>query len=369
MRFSMTLLTSAAALAAAAAIAQTPPADAPADQPAEAPRGLQDLEDTVDQLIDEEPTPTAPERATPRLEETQPLELDETPLVPARETEPPAETVAPRAAAPEPAPAQAEAAPEAPLPSRAVGSPPPPPLSSADRVAVDRAAERGRLLIAIARAGILATQDMLTRISDPDGAGIIGWIAEPAGSAMEVSFYANGAGGPHTAYRATVNGARVVGREIFLGADRPAFNPLQARMAAARAVAEGLENRPCGSDSFNFLVVPPTNAEAPVDVYETSPPTRAGHFPLGGHFRATIAADGSVVESRGFTNACLDLPVQPAAAGAQPRPIGVTHLLDRTPTEIHVFLSQMIGRPLLVATGDPQRIWLVTPERIAEVRN
>jgi hypothetical protein len=38
------------------------------------------------------------------------------------------------------------------------------------------------------------------------------------------------------------------------------------------------------------------------------------------------------------------------------------------PTEIHLFLAQLVGRPLLVATGEPQRVWLVTGERIAEVR-
>ena len=51
-----------------------------------------------------------------------------------------------------------------------------------------------------------------------------------------------------------------------------------------------------------------------------------------------------------------------------PRPVGVTHLLDPMPTEVHMVVAQLAGRPLLVATGEPQRIWLVTGEGIAEVR-
>ena len=61
--------------------------------------------------------------------------------------------------------------------------------------------------------------------------------------------------------------------------------------------------------------------------------------------------------------------VPAAAAGERDRPIGITHLADPLPTEMHMLLAQTVGRPLLVVAGDPQRIWLVSGERIAEVRN
>ena len=242
-----------------------------------------------------------------------------------------------------------------------------PPLTRTELAALDRSAERGRLLIAIARAGILATQDMLTRVSDPEGAGISGWIAQPEGNGMTVTFYSDGDPGPKAVYRANVLGGRVMSREIFLGPDRPALTPLQARMAAARAATEGLDHRACTAQPFNVFVVPPASASAPIDVYQVTAPTQRGHYPLGGNYRTTIAPDGTVAESRGFTNSCLDIEAAAPTAGQPARPIGVTHLLDRTPTEIHVFLALWSGHPLLVATGDPQRIWQVT-DRIAEVR-
>ena len=41
--------------------------------------------------------------------------------------------------------------------------------------------------------------------------------------------------------------------------------------------------------------------------------------------------------------------------------------MDPLPTEIHVFLSIWTQRPLVVVAGDPQRLFQVTAEGIAEV--
>lgn len=358
MRFFKVLMTGAAAFAAFAAAAQNSPpsGDPPAEAKAEPAPGLSDLDATVDRLLDEEGRPAgepAPSAEAPPAEPA----LAETPAEAAAPTIPAPARVRPAAAT-----AATAAAPALPAP----------PLTRAQIATLDRTVERGRLLVAIARAGLVATQDMLTRVSDPNGAGISGWIAEPAGNSMIVSFYADGAEGAGEAakavYRATVLGGRVTSREIFLGADRPALTPVQARMAAARLASESAELRACSDQPFNVLVVPPATAGAPVDVYRISAPAQRGRFPLGGHFRSTVAADGTV-ESRGFANACVNLNVPPVAAGQQPAPIGVTHLLDPLPTEVHLLLAQTIGRPLLVVSGEPQRLWLVTGDRIAEIRD
>ncbi|MBX3561033.1 MAG: hypothetical protein KF780_04380 [Sphingomonas sp.] len=302
---------------------------------APSPAGLSDLADTLRDLDDAVPQEAEPEPDT-----------EATPAVP---------------------PAEAEAA------SAALQTPsePPPPLTREQATQLVAAVRRGQQLAAIARAGIIATQDMLSRVSDPEGAGIAGWIAEPEGNATQVIFYAHGGegGDPVAVYRANIMGPRVVSREIFTGADRPALNPIEARMARARDATDALDHQTCGGQAFNVFVIPPESASAPVDVYQISPATRRGHFPLGGHFRSTIAADGTVSDERGFTNSCVDLEAPPVPEGQQPRPIAFTHLLDPLPTEVHVFLSQWIGRPLLVVAGEPQRIFLVTGDRIAEVRD
>ena len=366
MRFPRAFLTLATGgLIVAAAPAQD--AESPsekAEPKAEEKQGLSDLEDTVSELRDEqaaEPDPAPPPEAPPA----------ETPAPP------PAETPAPPSAEePVPPPVEAPPAPpEAPRPAAPAAdapSAPAPALTATERAEVERTADRGRQLIALARAGIIGTQDMLSRVSDPEGAGIAGWIAEPEGNSMTVTFYADVGEGDalerKAVYRANVLGGRVVSREIFLGDDRPPLRPQQQRMAAARAIASGLSHQACGSQPFNVLVIPPASPTANVDVYQVSSTAQRGHFPLGGHFRTTVAPDGSVVSERNFANSCVDIVATPVPEGQRPRPIGVTHLLDPMPTEMHMFLAQLASRPLLVATGEPSRVWAVTGEAIAEVR-
>jgi hypothetical protein len=100
-----------------------------------------------------------------------------------------------------------------------------------------------------------------------------------------------------------------------------------------------------------------------MDVYVLTPQTQAGIFPFGGHSRATFSAAGALLSQRTFTNTCLDMSNQPE--GGDPiAAVGVTHLLDPIPTEIHVFLSIWMALPVAVATREPRRVWMVTGDRI-----
>jgi hypothetical protein len=232
------------------------------------------------------------------------------------------------------------------------------------------AVQRGRLLGAIARAGQVGTQDMLAHISNPDGAGISGWIAVPEGNAVTVIFYAAAANGapPTSIYRVTIVGGRVTGRETFLTGNRPPLGPHEARMAAARAATDAIDHHPCGGDDFNVFVVPPAAPDAPIDVYQLSPQSQRGHFPLGGHFKSTIAPNGSVVSSTALAATCGDLAVPETQAGQDAHPLPITDETDTLPTELHVFLSMWTQHPLVVAAGDPRRRFAVTGDAISLVR-
>ncbi|HTU11920.1 MAG TPA: hypothetical protein VMG08_13600 [Allosphingosinicella sp.] len=352
MRLAPLLSATALALVAATAIAQDaapPPGN-----------GLSGLADTLNGLSDENVQQEAPETGTDAPVEAPAEAPAETPA------EPPAETTA-QPVAEEPAPVPPPPAPAPTAPGRPPLVMPPQPLTRAQLGALQAAATRGRLLGAIERSGRMATEDMLSRVPDPQGAGISGWIAEAEGNGVSVTFYADSETGPVAVYRATINGGRIVDRDIHLAGARPPLNPIQARMAAARAATAQLDHRPCGGDVFNVFVVPPLTPDGPIDVYQISPQTRPGHYPLGGHFRTSIAPDGSVGATRGYTNACLDTPVAPPAPGTRPAPIPVTHLMDDMPQDIHAFLSAWTGHPLLVVAGDPQRLFAVTPDGIGEV--
>jgi hypothetical protein len=257
----------------------------------------------------------------------------------------------------------ADAEREAAAPARAAQAEPT--ITAEQRSALIAAVERGRLLFELARASQLTTRDMLARIGDPAAAGVAGWVALPGQGGTIVTYYADGPDGPVAVYRARVETAQVADPEVFAAGARPALGAVERRMAAARAAVAAVERQPCGPD-FNVIVIPPAAADAPIDVYKLSPQTRRDHYPLGGHFRATVAADGSVGAIRGFTNRCLDLETGVELAGRPQRPIAVTHLLDPLPTEIHVFLSLWMNRPLVVATGE-RSLWTVARGRIGIV--
>lgn len=252
-------------------------------------------------------------------------------------------------------------------PAAAPAPTPAAPPTAEERQRLVAAGQRGILLFEIARAAQLTTQDMLTRVPNPSEAGITGWVATPeASGTMTVIYYAETPAGPVAVYRGSVAGNRIASREVFAGVDRPALNVTQRRMAVARAAVATLDRQPCGGE-FNVFVVPPASAEGPVEVYKLSPQTQRGRYPVGGHFLATVAPDGSIASTRAFTNRCVDLELPVALAGAPRRPLAVTHLLDPLPTEIHVFLSLWMNRPLMVATGTPERLWAIERGRIGIV--
>jgi len=367
MRLAPFLAATALALVAVTAAAQQ------TAQPAG--NGLGGLSDTLNGLSDNgqaavEPPPAelaantqqavAAEPATPAPAEAQPPAGTQPPAETTAETPPPAETP-PAPAPPSPAPAPS------PPPGRPPIAMPPEPLTRPQLAELQAAATRGRLLGVIERSGRFATQDMLSRIPNPDGAGISGWIAEAEGNGVAVTFYADTDAGPVTVYRGTINGGRIVARNVHVSGTRPPLNPIQARMAAARAATAALDHRPCGGDLFNVFVVPPLTPDGVIDVYQISPQTRPGFYPLGGHFRTSVAPDGSVAATRGYTEACVDVPVAIPAPGTRPAPVAVTHLMDPLPQDIHAFMSAWTGHPFLVVAGDPQRLFAVTPDGIAEV--
>ncbi len=233
----------------------------------------------------------------------------------------------------------------------------PAPISAAEQVLLDRAIARGRLLFELDRAAWVGTDDMMANLPDFRSIGLRGYIVERDGDAYSITFYGGGADAPAAFYRGRVENRRIVSREVFPAAQRPALTPLQRRLAATREAANRLGRRPCGDRPFNTVVIPPEAPDAEIDLYLLTPQVRNGEFPMGGHFRATIGADGNVGENREFTRSCLSMARPPNAAG-----LFVTHLLDPVPTEIHVFTSLTADVPIFV--GIRNRVFAVTGDRI-----
>lgn len=226
-----------------------------------------------------------------------------------------------------------------------------------------RVLERGRLLFEIDRAAWVTTDDMREHIRDPAAAGVRGWTVERYGGGYAVTFYAGEGEARRAVYRGRVENNRVVSRELFAAGAGPPLTPLQNRLAEARGAVARMALRACVESPFNAAVIPPAAPDGPIDIYALTPQIRTGQFPFGGHFRATLTPAGEIAAQRAFTNSCLEMPVPPPGS-RRPEGLGIRHFLDETPTEIHVFLSIWTGLPLFVAAGEPQRVWIVRPDRI-----
>lgn len=229
---------------------------------------------------------------------------------------------------------------------------------------LDWVGQRGRLIFELDRAAWVTTDDMLARVRDPSGSGIRGWTVERDGNGYKVIYFARGEGDAMTAvYQGRVENNHVVSGQVFAADSRPPLTALERRLALARDIVDRMGRTPCTSGPFNTVVIPPETPAAPLDLYALTAQTEEGTYPFGGHFLAHISASGEITSQRAFTNGCLNMNV-PSQRRERTEGLGVTHLLDPLPTEIHVFLSLWTGLPIFVAIGDPMRVWEVDGDRV-----
>jgi hypothetical protein len=241
-------------------------------------------------------------------------------------------------------------------------------LSEAQRAEIQLAVTRGRALAVIDQAGRITTRDMLQRVPNASEAGIEGWIAQAEGNGVTVTYYTKDGENFVGVYKAQVIGGRLSSPQVYAAGSRVPLTGPAARMAAARAAVQALDNRPCAGPAFNLLVLPP-EGDGPVHVYQMSPRMAPNKAPAGGHFRSTVAADGSVTETVPLAGDCSELTLPPTPRGQRPRPLVVNARSSTLPSELHVFLSLWVNRPVVVATGTDQvRLWGVTGDGIAELQ-
>jgi hypothetical protein len=223
---------------------------------------------------------------------------------------------------------------------------------------------RGRLLFDVDRAAWVTTDDLQARVSRADLELVRGWTVERDGASFSVTYFVGEGESRAALYRARVENRQVVSREVFAAGVRPLLTLLQRRLADAFVAASRIDEQPCTPARFNVAVIPPDTPDGPIDVYALTPQTNTNVFPFGGHYRATIAADGTLSAKRGFMRSCFNMPRQEPGRDGAPAGLFLTHLLDPIPTEIHVFMSITIGMPVFVGTDHPRRAWAVTGEAI-----
>lgn len=233
-------------------------------------------------------------------------------------------------------------------------------LTPLEQAQVQRAEDRGRMIYAFDQAAWYSTDEMMRKVARANLPRRGGWIVEPKGSLLRVTFFGVEGDTPLAYFRADMAGSKVVESHVFASGEDRTLSAMETRMALAEqtAVAEGRNKARCTAGPFNTVVLPPVAPNAPVAVYLLSPMVTTGEYPAGGHYEIDVGSDGKVASQREFTKSCLNLnPEAAAKAGTTPAAVIVTHLLDPTPTEIHVYLSLWMGQPVFVLTPPDGQAW------------
>lgn len=253
-----------------------------------------------------------------------------------------------------------------PMGTTALAKPPPAP-SVAEQAAISRAAERGRLIYAYDQAAWHATDEMMRRIPTASLPADGGWVVEPQGDLLRVTYYGVEGEAIYALFRADMRGSKVVQSRVFAADDYRTLTRETLALVRARQVAmsHGNGKARCTSGPFNVVVLP-RQAGQPTSVYLLSSMATAGEYPFGGHYEIDVAPDGAVVSERAFTQACLNMGPPPTGSGGEAIAV-ISHMLDPTPTEIHVFLSLWMGKPVAVITA-PKQGWSVSGDQIEPVQ-
>lgn len=236
--------------------------------------------------------------------------------------------------------------------------------TAAEQRELDRVLDRGRLLFALDRAAWLATDDFRERVPDFATSGSIGYIVDRDEGGFIPIFFGRENGALVAFYRARFGPDGITEATVYGPGRRPALTPVQARMARILLAMRQVRWGSCTGGRENISIIPPSDVASPIEVYLTAPQLRPGSFQFGGHHRFVFDAADNEIEQRAFTNGCLSVPAPPADLRAGGEMLGVTHLLDPLPTEVHVFIAMAAEQTIAVITGPPNRLWGVSGDSI-----
>lgn len=183
---------------------------------------------------------------------------------------------------------------------------------------------------------------------------VAGVLSTRVDDRIEVEFVGPGDDGvPQARYRAIADSEG----ELLDGVERLATpEPLpadRARAFDARQRAASYPFERCGEDAAVIVLPDPGAGEGALRAYTLASAGRNA-VAAGGNHRMDVAADGSIVATRKFTNSCLQLGDDPRAVA-----LTLTHLLDPHPTEIHVLLGLRTGKSLYLLTTENRAMWAI----------
>lgn len=233
--------------------------------------------------------------------------------------------------------------------------------------AVEHANVVGRLIFAHDVSAARATDELLARKVLEKDSRVRGWLTEQydAGDypGILVTFVGEERGTLFALYRVRVPAGDHPLEYAALDPPAPLDSDQVAGWAARKAASLELEKRKdlCG-ERYNAVVLPVgTAGNKGILVYLLAATSQPDLMIAGGHFLYEYSVDGSkLLSQRAFTRSCIDLPLKGDPEKGEVAALTLSHLLDPTPTEIHVFLNRNYGKSLYLLTTQNKLVWVIT---------
>lgn len=237
-------------------------------------------------------------------------------------------------------------------------------VASSEIPVIERAESLGAQLYAQDLYAAQATSLLLAHGLDLIDIGTLGWITESRRDGCVVTFVA----GDPEQWRSVCVVTFVEDTEPNIVLIDRDLSETQSAMFNARQLSLNSIEDSC-SDAFNTVVLPRDDGPGWL-AYALAATSDPNLILVGGHSRVTVSVDGrTILERRRFTKDCMVLK-KPEDVGPEGDIAAYTlgHVLDNTPTEIHVFLSLLYGKPLYVVTAD-RRFWYIDGGKIRILRH
>ena len=198
---------------------------------------------------------------------------------------------------------------------------------------------------------------MLKDIKNPQETGVAGWIINEVEGGHEVVFFGQAPLGQYALWSGVYDGKKVRSKTRY-GAGERMLTAKEKALVEARGLPDNTDLERCSEKPFNTVVMPTDKDDGSLFVYFLVPQEKANLIPFGGHYRFEVK-DGAVVNSRKFTNSCISLSNR-GPNGEKPAATAISHSLDDTPTEIHVFSMYAMGNPVAVILSETDKVWMIS---------
>lgn len=198
---------------------------------------------------------------------------------------------------------------------------------------------------------------MLEDLPDARERGVAGWIVNDFDEAWETVFFRPVGDGFEAVWAGLYDGSKVTRRTAYAPGER-SLTAKEVALVQANLLLRKERVERCSAKPFNTVVIPTGKPDDGLYAYLLVPQETFETVPLGGHYRYEIV-DGNFTSNRKFTISCLALRTDEQDGGKRPVSLDVTHLLDDTPTEIHVFSVFAAKLPIYVSTTSNDRMWAV----------